>query len=83
MLLTGNRKEIFIRICKNPGISLKELCKYSIKRGGNISRINHHLLGLESEGFIEFNGGKSAKNSTFTISKGKGRKMLDLLQSKD
>ena len=78
-ILTNVRKELFLIIANNPGITLKEICKFSFCRGGTLSRINHHLMGLENEKFIEIIKWGKSKTLTFKITKIKGQQMLKLL----
>ena len=79
-LLTGNRKALFLSIAQNPGISQAQLCASSYASGGELHRINHHLMGLESEGLIVavFRGKRG--QFRYRIAKGKGEKMLHYLQ---
>ena len=74
-LLTGVRKNLFLIIAKFPGISLAELCSFSWARGGEMVRINHHLMGLESEGFIQVLERGKRGDYKFAIKKGKGARM--------
>jgi predicted transcriptional regulator len=77
-VLTNNRKTIFLEIANAKQITKSELCQYSISRGGNLSRIPHHLMGLESENYISMT--KSTKNDcSFSITK-KGQRMLSVLR---
>ena len=77
-VLTNNRKTIFLTIANARQITKSELCQYSISRGGNMSRIPHHLMGLESEAYIEIV--KFMKNDClFGITK-KGQRMLSSLK---
>lgn len=79
-LLTGARKQLFLLVAETPLISKADLCAFSWARGGNIQRINHHLCGLLSEGFIRVaHCGKRGK-SVYCITKGKGEQMLKFLQ---
>ncbi|WP_199249806.1 helix-turn-helix transcriptional regulator [[Phormidium] sp. ETS-05] len=77
-LLTGTRRELFILIAEQPGITPKQLCGYSWSRGGNIHRINHHLSGLLDEGFIAVTMRK--KSPHYQITDSKGQRMLKYLQ---
>lgn len=79
-LLTGVRKLLFLTILKNPGITKAQLCAFSQARGGNLQRIGHHLMGLESEGFIEASYVKKQGKFGYFIAKGKGKRMLESLQ---
>ncbi|WP_017296111.1 hypothetical protein [Geminocystis herdmanii] len=79
-ILTGNRKEIFLIIAEYPHISIGDLCKFSILRDGGLYRINHHLMGLESEKFIEISGIAKRGGYKFKISSGKGERMLKKLK---
>ncbi len=78
--LSGVRKILFLAIATQPGITKAQLCALSHLRGGDISRLSHHLLGLEDEGFIRVVQ-RSSKNGklSFRISKSKGKKMLKRL----
>lgn len=77
-VLTNNRKEIFLTIASTRQITKSELCQYSISRGGSLSRIPHHLMGLESEDYIKMT--RLTRNDySFTITK-KGQKMLSALR---
>jgi predicted transcriptional regulator len=79
-LLTGARRALFLEIAKHRQISQSQLCALSYARGGDIQRLNHHLMGLEHEGFIEIvHRGKRGKYQ-YRITKGKGEKMLQYLQ---
>lgn len=51
-LLTGMREKIFMIIAENPDINNSQLCSYSVCRGGQLSRIKHHLIGLSDEELI-------------------------------
>lgn len=78
--LTGVKRSIFILVGQQPGITREDLCSYSICRGGQLSRINHHLKGLEDRGFIfSLLKGKKRKHH-YIIAKGKGKRMFESLQ---
>lgn len=77
-VLTNNRKTIFLTIAKARQITKSELCQYSISRGGSMSRIPHHLIGLESEGYIKITEFMKT-NCLFGITK-KGQRMLSILK---
>jgi len=78
-LLTGARKILFLEIAKHRQISQAQLCALTCARGGDIQRLNHHLMGLEHEGFIEIvHRGKRGKYQ-YRITKGKGEKMREYL----
>lgn len=78
-ILTGVRKKLFLLIAKSPGISQSELCSFSWSRGGGLIRINHHLMGLENEGFINLIEKGKPGDYKYKISHGKGEKMLKSL----
>lgn len=78
-ILTSVRKDLFIIIAQNPGITLTELCKFSMQRGGSLYRINHHLMGLENEKYIEIIKGGKSKIMSFKVTKSKGQQMLKAL----
>ncbi|HIK13501.1 MAG TPA: hypothetical protein IGS52_25120 [Oscillatoriaceae cyanobacterium M33_DOE_052] len=80
-LLTGTRRELFIIIAQQPGITPRQLCSYSSSRGGNIHRINHHLSGLLDEAFIAVTMRK--KSPHYQITPSKGQRMLKYLQGAD
>lgn len=79
-LLTGVRRVIFLKIAENPRITQAHLCSFTRARGGEINRLNHHLMGLESEGFIEIIFRGKQGQYQFQITRDKGRKMLKYLQ---
>lgn len=79
-LLTGNRKALFLAIVQNPGITKAELCAMSCASGGDLSRIDHHLMGLASEGLIVTTFRGKRGRGTYCIAKGKGERMLRYLQ---
>lgn len=79
-LLTGARKQLFLLVSENPGITQAKLCAFSRARGGEIHRINHHLTGLESEGFIRVTRHRSRGKFQYQITKGKGNQMLQFLR---
>ena len=81
--LTNSRKLIFIEIANAGKITKSKLCSKSYHRGGSITRIPHHLMGLESEGYIEYKVVKGVKDLEFQISKSKGSRMLDLLRAEE
>ncbi|ELS04290.1 hypothetical protein Xen7305DRAFT_00040190 [Xenococcus sp. PCC 7305] len=79
--LTGVKKSLFLMVAQHPGITKKDLCAYSFYRGGKLSRINHHLKGLENRGYIlSFLEGKKSKYH-YMIAKDKGEKMLETLRN--
>jgi hypothetical protein len=79
--LTGMRKILFLKIAESPNISQSQLCSYSRLRGGELTRINHHLMGLESEGFIQVVNRGNRGQYKYKITADKGRKMWSYLQS--
>lgn len=79
--LTNNRKSLFLEIAKAGKISKSRLCSMSYQRGGGITRIPHHLMGLESEGYIEYKIIRGVKDLEFQVSKSKGARMLELLNN--
>jgi hypothetical protein len=76
--LTNSRKSILLAVANAGEITKSKLCHYSRCRGGNIARIPHHLIGLESEGYIEMCM-TSNRDHSFSLSK-KGIKMARLLE---
>lgn len=78
--LTGVRKVLFLKIAESPNISQSQLCAYSRLRGGEVMRINHHLMGLESEGLIKVVARGKRGRYRYQITSGKGKKMLRYLQ---
>ena len=81
-ILTGVRKKLFLLIAESPGISQSELCSLSWSRGGELIRINHHLMGLENEGFINLIEKGRPGHYKYRISNSKGKKMLKSLAFK-
>ncbi|MCT7992427.1 hypothetical protein [Laspinema olomoucense] len=79
-LLTGTRKLLFLQIAQQPGITSAQLCSNSCARGGNLSRINHHLAGLIDEGFICTSSRNKRGKSNYQITSTKGKRMLQFLQ---
>ena len=79
--LTGIRKILFSKIATCPNISLSQLCGFSYLRGGDIIRINHHLMGLESEGLIKIVIRGKRGSYRYQITAGKGQRMWNYLQS--
>jgi hypothetical protein len=79
-LLTGTRKLLFLQIAQQPGITCAQLCSNSCARGGNLSRINHHLAGLIDEGFIGISSRNKRGKSHYQITSTKGKRMLQFLQ---
>ncbi|NER31423.1 MAG: hypothetical protein F6J89_28350 [Symploca sp. SIO1C4] len=79
-LLTGVRKILFLTIANNPRITQTQLCALSFSRGGDVHRLNHHLMGLESEGFIRVTHRGKRGQFRYTITKSKGKQMLKYLQ---
>ncbi|WP_254566698.1 hypothetical protein [Oscillatoria sp. HE19RPO] len=80
-LLTGTRKLLFLQIAQQPGITSAQLCSNSCARGGNLSRINHHLAGLIDEGFIAISSRNKRGKSHYQITSNKGKRMLQYLQA--
>lgn len=78
--LTGVRKALFLAIAQNPSVSKQKLCAYSRFRGGDLTRIGHHLIGLESEGFIFIVSTGKGGNWKYKITSGKGIRMLEALR---
>ena len=78
--LTGVKRSLFLLVARQPGITREDLCAYSIYRGGQLSRINHHLKGLENKGFIcSLLRGKKRKHH-YIVARGKGERMFQSLQ---
>lgn len=81
-LLTGVRKTIFLIIAEHPHISQAQLCAYTVARGGKVHRLNHHLMGLEDEGFIQIVQRGKRGQFRYKITKSKGKRMLGQLKIK-
>jgi hypothetical protein len=79
-LLTGNRQLLFLTIAENPGICRSQLCAKSRARGGELARINHNLVGLIDEGFIQVTCHHQPGRYQYKITRSKGRQMLKYLQ---
>jgi hypothetical protein len=79
-ILTGVRQKLFLIIAQYTEISQSELCGFSWASGGELIRINHHLMGLESEGFIELTERGKRGDYKYKIARGKGERMLKSLQ---
>ncbi|MBO0349331.1 hypothetical protein J0895_09465 [Phormidium pseudopriestleyi FRX01] len=80
-LLTGTRKLLFLKIAQQPGITSAQFCSDSCARGGQLSRINHHLAGLIDEGFICISSRNKRSKSHYQITSTKGKRMLKYLQA--
>jgi hypothetical protein len=81
-ILTGARQKLFLIIAESREISQSELCAFSFLRGGELTRITHHLMGLEDEGFIELVESSKQGDYKFKIARGKGERMLKSLMLK-
>ncbi|WP_419547663.1 hypothetical protein [Microcystis sp.] len=78
--LTGSKRFLFLQIARYPDIAQSSLCACSRFRGGEVTRVNHHLIGLESEGFIKVAARGKRGSYRYRITTGKGEKMLRSLQ---
>ncbi|MEB3826260.1 hypothetical protein [Phormidium sp. CCY1219] len=77
--LTGTRRSLFLAVARQPGITSAQLCAQSCARGGELSRIKHHLAGLIDEGFIAISFRNKRGKSHYQITKSKGKRMLKYL----